>query len=169
MSQMDGKAREIEGHTYRVRMLDPMVASDLLVDIGKVIAPALGAIGGFALGEKDGVSKLLEGDGNGSGETVVGSAFERGVVGFVDRLEKQKLREIVETMARATALVVGPQEEPELWPLFNAHFGGRLVAMYKWLAFALEVQYADFFLAIGPAIGRAARSAGLDRSSSPST
>ncbi len=172
MSQTDAKSRTIDGHTYKVMMLDPLVASDVLIDIGKVLAPALGAIGGFALGDKDAVAKLLDGEDGAEGEkeseSRLSPAFERAVIGLVDRLDKAKLREIVDLLAKVSFLV-GSEGEAQLRTVFPVHFRGRLKTMYRWLAFALEVQFADFFETIGPAIGRAARSAGLAQSSSRGT
>ena len=140
----------IDGHTYVVRMLDPLTANDLLVDVSKVIGPALGAVGSSLLGSGDSKKALGELlDGLKEGETpadgsALGDGVERAIVGLVDRLEKHKLREVIGILANVTAVEMS-KGSPELSSIFDVHFRGRIKAMYQWLAFALRVQYQDFF------------------------
>lgn len=165
---MDGVEKTIDGTTFKVLMLDPLVANDLLVDIGKTFGPALGAIAAALLQAKDtkaAWSQLMEGvkgpkeagaddlgefaeklDPN-SREVVkslIGSGLERAVVSLIDRIEKHKLREIIQIMETVTTVQQG-KDWPELRSVSTVLFRGRLKLMYQWLGFAIRTQYRDFF------------------------
>lgn len=168
MSQKDFQTTEIDGTTYKVYMLDPLAASDLLADIGHVLAPALGALGGALASEKgDGLKKLLDGLEEGE-ETHLDSAIERAVIGFFDRFSKPKQRELIATLAKVTSVVMPDGKEPQLDSIFTVHFRGRLRAMYLWIGFAIKVQFQDFFQGSGSAISRAVQRV-VAASNSPST
>ena len=160
MSQTDGATKTIAGHTYKVLMLDPLIASDILVDLGKTLGPALGALGQSLLKSEntkeafrqlmDGVKKgeeegSLDNNAKGAIGDLLGDSLEGAMIGLVDRVEKHKLREIITTMAEVTSVELKPGEWPGLPSIFTVHFRGRVGAMYKWLGFALRVQYGGFF------------------------
>lgn len=170
MSQVDHEVREIDGYTYKVLMLDPLLATDLLTDLCQLLAPALGALGGVMVKEKgDILQKALDGF-EADDKTNIDTAFERAVLGFFGRLDKAKQREWIGMLAKVTMLVLPDGKEPMLGPVFTKHFQGRIFAMYKWMAFALKVQFRDFFsgtdLGIGQIVQKAMAVYG-SRSTSP--
>jgi hypothetical protein len=153
MAQTDMQEVTIGGETYRFRMLDPLTASDMLVDLSKVFGPVIAEIGGGLLGDnaKDGIKGLLEGAGEGGKDVELGSGITRGILELFDRLEKAKLREIINTLAGDCEVKQG-ENWPELEGLITVHFRGRVGLLYQWLFAALKVQFADFFDSMGIAM-----------------
>lgn len=153
MTQLDGESKTIDGETYKILMLDPLVASDLLVDIAKVFGPALGVVGASLLkaeNSKEALDQLLDGvksegnDAEAATEELIGDSLEKALIGLIDRVEKSKLREIINIMTDVTSVQKG-NDWPKLASIFSVHFRGKIKAMYQWLAFAIRVQYRDFF------------------------
>lgn len=154
MSQVDFETKEIDGHTYKVYMMDPLLATDLLTDLCQLLAPALGALGGVLVKEKgDVLQKALDGFEE-SDKTNIDVAFERAVLGFFGRLDKTKQREWIDMLAKVSVLITSEGKEPGLSTVLRKHFQGRVFAMYKWLAFALKVQFRDFFSGTDLGIGQ---------------
>ena len=126
-------------------MLDPLAAADILADIGYLLAPVVGPLGGVVAKEKgDVISKAMEGFDEGEGEGL-GDALDKAFRGFFDRMTKEKQRELMKTMAKMSMVVMDDGKEPPLSPIFNSHFKGRVMAMYQWVFFALKTQFSDFF------------------------
>jgi hypothetical protein len=167
--QTDHETKEIDGYTYKVLMLDPLVATDLLADLGQVLAPTLGALGGILAKEKgDTLSKLFDGF-EPEEQTNIDAAVEKAVVGFFQRFDKAKQREFIATLARVTVVVMPDGKEPRLQDVFAIHFKGRLKALYLWFAFALKTQFQDFFSGIDTVTSRAAQKVAQAMSSSQTT
>ena len=144
-------------------MLDPFEANDILVDIGHIIGPSVGAL--FAAHSSDGLnmSSMLDVDPD---SEMVNSA----IGGLFQRIEKQKMRELIQKLSKVTEVSSsGNGKTPRLNTVMALHFRGRLGAMYKWLWFALKVQYADFFESAGSAIAHAGELAKAAMSQSQST
>ncbi len=149
MTQYDGVTKVIGEHTYKVMMLDPFTASDLLVDLTEIFGPALGALGASVLKAKDSkaaLKQLMDGGGDPEDMKEMGDNLERALVGLIDRISKAKQRQIMSTMARTTSVLKG-DKWPGLEGIFVVHFQGKLKEMYLWLAFAIRTQFADFFSA----------------------
>lgn len=147
MSQFDAQTKTIDGEEFRVLMLDPLVANDLLVDILKTAGPALAALLAPVVKAPDSGAAfrdLLDGSSGGETPAFDGEGIERAIVGLVDRLEKPKLREVISTLEGVTSVRKG-DGWPQLSTVAPMLFRGRLKLMYRWLAFALRVQYQDFF------------------------
>lgn len=132
MAQIDTQTTALDGTEYEVAPLDPLVANDILVDILKVVGPALGAMD------------------DGASDTMVEGSFR----GLFERLDKAKLREIISILAKVTSVNLPGGESPQLPAIFTLHFRGKLGLMYRWLGFALRVQFGDFFDSAAPAIAR---------------
>lgn len=145
MSQLDPHTKTIDGDTYKVLMLDPMVSADLLLDLSTIFGPSLSIMGSGLLkarNSKEALQQLMEGVGG--TEDLVGMNLEKAISSLIERLSKEKQREIVGVLSGVTSV-----QKDDAWPslesIFSIHFRGRLKAMYKWLAFALQVQFKDFF------------------------
>lgn len=144
MSQLDYKEKEIDGFTYRVSMLDPLVAGDLTVDVGNILAPVLAPV----------LSKIVTAENSGQAyddlldgkdvDDALSEKIEAGIIQFFKSVTKPKLREIMMLMAKKTSFNDGSDAWPELEHHFNSHFRGRVGSMYKWLAFAIRAQVHDF-------------------------
>lgn len=160
MSQLDGQTKTIGAHTYKVLPLDPMIASDMAWDVANTLSPLLAAVGGKLATEKgDSLGKLLDGvEEDGSGEDF-SAAFERAVLGFFTKFSKQKQREFIQVLSTVSYLCEG-DKAPRLDSIYAVHFRGKVLAQYQWLAFALRVQFADFFSELGPVINLVAQKLG---------
>jgi len=159
MTQLDADTQTIDGDVYKVHMLDPLVATDLLADLGDILGSPLAALGS-GIGGDDQIKALLDG---GASEESFGPALERAVSEFFKRFSKGKQREIINTLAKVTFVEKGSGEAPRLDAIFAVHFRGRIGTLYKWLGFALKVQFRDFFSLSAPAIAYAVRKMGLGK------
>lgn len=158
MAQHDGETLDIDGHTYTVFKLDPLVASDLLVDLGGILGPTIASLGLDAVAKdtKAALSAALAGTGDSDNPLLdkVGPGLERAVLAFFQRYSKAQQRELINTLMRVTHIGTGEKSAP-LERVFSAHFRGRIGPMYQWLGFALQVQYKDFFSSLKSVIAGA--------------
>jgi len=154
MAQIDSQSTEIGGVTYTVYPIDPMVANDILIEIGHVIGPSIGALAAAESDDDDADPDLVN----------------QAIGGLFQRITKPTMRSIIDTLAKATEVRTDATTEkaPRLSSILAVHFRGQLGAMYQWLWFALKVQFGDFFALAVPAIDRARGLAGA-ASSSPGT
>jgi hypothetical protein len=155
MAQTDAKTVTIDGHTYKVYMLDPLTATDLLADISSIVVPSLAALGGKV--SPDELKEVLASDADAPD---LGGAYERAAVLFFQRFDKTVQRAVISKLATVTAVVLEPNKEPMLDSILAVHFKGRIGALYQWLFFALKVQFGDFFVGMVPAIQSAVRGLG---------
>ncbi len=125
-----------------------MTASDLLLDLSAIFGPSLSIVGSGLLksgDSKQALQQLLDGVGGAESSDLLGENLEKAILSLIDRLSKEKQREVIGILAGVTSV----QQEDDAWPslesIFTVHFRGRLKAMYQWLAFALQVQFKDFF------------------------
>lgn len=130
MSQGDCKTKTIDGTKYGVYMLPPKLARKMLVRIFQVLAPSAGELFGR---ESEQLSKAI-------GPTLATLA---------DRLSDDDLDWMMGELAKVSTVEMAPNKEPALGQIFDVHFMGRIGHMLKWFAFALEVQYSDFWSGSG--------------------
>lgn len=154
MSQETFKlSKPIGGFKYRVFMLDPLEAGDILADLGYLLAPVLGPLGSMMASVKgDLIKGIMDGfkDGEGPEGETLGQALDKAALGFFDRVTKEKQRELMAAMAKMTMVVIQEgKEEPELSTIFTTHFRGRVKNMYEWFFFAMRTQFDDFFTGLG--------------------
>ncbi len=158
MSQNEGTvSNPIDGFRYKVYMLDPLVAADTLADLGHLLAPVAGSLGGsLAVSKGDALGTLLDGVEEGEDAQTLGlnEAIERAVVGFFERFSKAKQRELFNLMMNQTSVIMPDGTEPRLSKIFSVHFKGRLKPMYLWFFFAMKVQFSDFFSGPGGDMSR---------------
>jgi hypothetical protein len=163
MSQSDGTTYEVNGHTYRSYMLEPLKSGRLLLKVIKAFAPSIGAIGATMLSRKDSagaIQDLLDGAPDEAGKAAFGAAFERALVGLVDRLHADEIEELIEALAddSITQVKIG-SEWAGLRSQLTVHFRGKPLAMYSWLWKAMSAQWADFSDDAGSAIDHVLRRA----------
>jgi hypothetical protein len=128
MSQSSSEKKTIDGVEYEVFMLDVETAHKTLIKLAKSSLPSVGA-----LVETGGLERLLDSD-----------IQEVGVGGALSRLAKDINHDLLWGVIRDLAEVTTVIGKGKLSTLMATHFHGRLAHMYKWLAFALTVQYRDF-------------------------
>lgn len=132
--------REIAGSVYRVSQLKATKALGLLTELAKMLGPTLGILADAAGNEK---GKLdLASIGN---IKVGGDVFGRAVGALVERIDSARVQTLIKELAAVTE--VAPEGSDKFLPLpgvFELHFAGRMGGLFKWLKFALEVQFSDF-------------------------
>lgn len=170
MSQQDGETATIGPHTYRVRHIDPLTATDITVDLAKLFGPVIAAFGGSVLSSPDTKGKLkaiLDGK-PGAGEDGeplqdgTPQAVERALAGLFENLSKEQVRYLIGVMMPVTEVKKG-DKWPSLETIFEIHFRGDPAGIFKWLGFAMQVNFRGFFSGMAGAIGRAARQLGLEQ------
>lgn len=122
MTQLDGETRVIDGNTFKVYMLNPMLSHELLMDMFKMVGPSIGP--------------ALDAVVSGSNANLDVGFFSRAASALFGGLDKATLNKVIMTMADHSEIDNAP-----LRPSMTVHFKGRLHVMYAWLAFAMEVQW----------------------------
>ena len=148
MAQTDSQQTTINGHNYRVHMLDPLVASDLLVEFGQLIGPALERLGFDAKKKPDGNPE---------------STSEAALAAIGDvlyRLKGEQLRGVITRLGEVSYLVKGDRDVQLAENVVREHFRGQLPAMYQWLVFAVKTNFSDFFGSMGPVIAQGVQALG---------
>lgn len=156
MSQRTSKKQTIDGTEYEVFMLPPKKARRILVEMTKVIGPALGGIAG-----KGDLGKLMDSD-------VSGIDWQAAISGLTEKLSDEMLDDHMSEFAKVTQ-VTG---KGYLSEVFDAHFTGAVDSMFKWYWFALKVNFGNFFSALESASApliTAAKAKAAKESESPST
>ncbi len=126
MSQADNQTREIDGHTYTVHHLDPDRALSIACELEHLLLPAVGEILAVDKDGEDGIARKA-----------VAAALQR----FVSQADEARVKKVVSTMMRVTTCN-GVGQLGDAWKL---HFHGRFWSMLKVTAFAVEVNFFDFF------------------------
>ena len=112
------KETTIKGRTFKVTQLGFADGMELLTTLGKLIGPAISD----AKNGKDPIS--LIGD-------------------VVTRLNYADVQRLTEKLAKTTRI----EREPGKWPVLEPEvdLAGQYDLTLRWLGFALEVNYGDFF------------------------
>lgn len=135
--------KEIDGYTYEVTQLGNKKGRRLMVRLFKLVGPAAAEFLA-ALGGKDGKDMKSIGD-------LSTESLANAVADFADRITEDELDHIVETLAAKTRVNqagggamadLSSDVQDQLW-------AGSNTTMFKWLAFALEHNYRDFFGGLG--------------------
>lgn len=153
------KSEAIDGFTYEVTQLGATDGQRLLVKLSKILLPAVGAL------VKGSDAKIADMD-------LASVDIDSAAKALAASLSPDEFDAIAASMSASTE-IWGPGFGDAGAPMprhFDEHFAGRYVAMLKWLAFALKVNFADFFDGKGSVAGLVAglRSQGAP-SASPST
>ncbi len=120
------ETREIDGIQFRVTQLGFASGRKLLVRLAKTMGPSLATLAGGAKSLKD--VDLV---------SLVRTA--------VEGLEDSDLESYAEILGEVTQWSTGGGKWPALsYANREELFSGRILLFFRWLMFALEVQYADF-------------------------
>lgn len=142
MSQLDAHRKRIDGVEYEVRMLPATRATKLLVKLGKMLGPAFAAI---ARGE-GGIDREID-----------GALFAGAVSALFASADPDEVDAILKELAEVTLA-----DGKGLRPIYDIHFAGKIGRLMKWAAFALQVQYEDFFGALGSVLAEAGLSSAME-------
>jgi hypothetical protein len=126
------EVREIDGTKFQVTQLGAMASVKMVPKLAKLFGPSL--------------RRLAEGDVKSLKDLDLGLVVDA-VVDLVDRVDGPVIEDLLKTFL-ADALVdakgLGEPSVP-LMPVFDAVMSGRPFAVFKLLAFAIEVNYQSFF------------------------
>ena len=127
----DPQTKEIDDLEFTIVPLDPFKANRLLLDLGEAL--------GFAGGELK-FGNIQKGVLNAN---VDGGSVARSIGELCHRIPRERFEKMVKdigvlTTVKGHGLLDKQAKIDEL-------FRGRLWTLYKWIAFALEVNYQDFF------------------------
>ncbi len=126
---------KIGAHTYRVSQLGAKAGRSMLLRLIKLIGSGAAAgISSLGSGAAASVEELIA---RGSGE-----AFAE----LLSRLNETEVNAILDELAKHTHVLVDAQHEPVLFEIFDLHFAGAYDEMLAWARFALEVNFASFFV-----------------------
>jgi hypothetical protein len=136
VSQLDAEKKVIGGKTYEVYMLPPMQSHELLIDVAKMVGPALGPV----------LDKLFSGD-RSKGEVLDQELgvefFTKAASALFSGLDKKVLNDVMSALRQVTHV-----DGVALDTNFDFHFKGNLDSMYKWLFFGMKVQWGKSFGAL---------------------
>lgn len=138
MSQLKSETKTIGSNKFEVFMLSPLDAQDVLIDIGHILAPAIGKAA-QAIGKAD-VTSPLDLD-------IDDPRISAGVAALLQGITKAKMRELIATMAGVSRCDGVPLDQT-----MEIVFRGNLALMYQWLWFALEVNFKNFTNWLGAGI-----------------
>lgn len=151
MSQLTTNTETIGKHTYTVGRLDPFIANDILVDVFKIVGPAIGAFGGELASMKPtsatDIEQLIdEAAKTDEGDPQLGAKFASAVERLAKSLDKKMLRDVMTAFANVSTVDYGDGRAPRLGAggTFVAHFRENFGELYPWLVFCLKHQYEVF-------------------------
>lgn len=139
------KEKKIGEHTYTVHMLGAMEGWRLFVELASAVGPSIGVVLD-ALPEsgslKDFAIKAQKfADGGGIGDMdLKGAKIEAAIRSVLQVVDPDFIQRVTEQLAKVTIVDGAPLPD-----VFELHFAGKIGSLVRWLAFALTVQYTDFF------------------------
>lgn len=140
------KSKTIAGYVVTVSPLGAWQSLETLQTLSKMIGPALGKLGGAAAAsignEGDAEKKALEG-------------VTQSLMAALVALQPGELQSVGKALLANTMVLTpkaGPGEEVSILRVFDTEFAGQTLTVLKVIAFAIEVNYGDFFAALRPAL-----------------
>lgn len=122
------KSKEIGGVVYEVQQLPARRALRLVARLGKVLGVLIGSVstGGRGVGDLD-----------------LGDAL----AGVFDRVTPDEQDAILGELFASTTIVEPSGAKVPFWSVIDTRMQGKVFDVYKVAAFAMEVNFADFFAA----------------------
>jgi len=136
MSQKTPEETTIGESTYEMFMLPPLESHGLLMDVVKMVGPALGETVGALFGGSASEEEILE-------REVTGDLLSGALGKLFQDLNKKTLEAVIASFRRVTHV-----DGKELHKIFDHHFQGSLDEMYKWLAWGFQVQWGKSLSAL---------------------
>lgn len=138
MSQKEGTQTRIGEHEYLMYMLPPMVSHDLLIDVAKMVGPALGPVLDALFSKAEGAdfSAIL-------GQEIGTEFFSKAASAIFGGLDKKVLKDVIKEFRGVTFVDGKPLD-----PIFDFHFQGELGDLHHWLVWGMKVQWGKSFRAL---------------------
>lgn len=124
------KSKEIGGVVYEVQQLPARRALRLVARLGKVVAPLLGSV------SKGGSKALLDLD--------LGAAL----ADVFEKVTPDEQDALLAELFASTTIVEPSGAKAPFWSVIDTRMQGKVLDVYLVAAFALEVNFADFFDAL---------------------
>jgi hypothetical protein len=131
MLQLPQKSRAIGDCTYKVTLLSAGEGLPVNALLLRVLGPAVATLAG----ELPDARSLAD---------MPWAALAKAFNSAIYNLDAKDLRTLVDAFAPKTWVKLPDGKEPLLSDVFDLHFAGKYVRMYRWLAFCLECNFADF-------------------------
>lgn len=129
--QSHSQKKVINEKTYEVFMLSATAGLDTFLDLARIAGPAVGIfLKGAGLKDLKSVGDL----------DLDKIDFEKMAIHLFKAEEKETITTIVAKLVEKTFVDGKP-----LAPIYDMHFQGKIGELFKWLAFAMEVNFGDFF------------------------
>lgn len=153
--QSDTSSETIDGKKFVVFKLPIRTSQRILMTLAQGVGPAFG----MALGGLEIKAKALD-------AKIDGMAVGQGLQHLLTTIDADTLWDIQQELAKVTHCDGTPLDQ-----VFEAIFGQDLTLLYRWLWFALRVQYGNFTRLVSPeARGKLVALLGvLEKSSSPTS
>jgi hypothetical protein len=130
---IETRERRIGDHTYRVTQFGAKQGRAMLVRLVKLGGPGVGSFVG-GVGRGDAMESALA--------LGVGDALHD----LAGRLNEAEIASMMDEFAKFTVLVQSADVELRLSDILDDHFAGAYDEMLQWVRFALEVNFASFFV-----------------------
>lgn len=129
--QSHSKKKVIDGKTYDVYMLSATTGLTTFLRLVRIGGPAIGiAIKGVGLKDLKSIGDI----------DLDKIDFEAIVRQVFQSEEEETILDITAKLAEKTFV-----EGQPLQPMYEMHFQGKMGKLFRWLTFALEVNFSDFF------------------------
>ena len=142
MSQLTTEKTKIGEHEYEMHMLDPLTSHDLLMDVAKMIGPAIGPVFDRLFQNK----KVTDLEGV-LDQNIGVDFFSSAADSLFKGIDKKVLRNVIDEFQKVTFV-----DGTELSKTFAIHFRGALDSMYQWIAWGMSVQWGKSLSALVGAI-----------------
>jgi hypothetical protein len=119
------EVRTIEGFTYEVFALPAWTAVEVFQQLTRLVAPVVGGLG------------KLEGP---EGLQALGGAVER----LVSALPPAELQRLAKLLLSSALVTLENGRQAQVLDVADLHFQRRTLALWRLLAFAIEVNFPDF-------------------------
>lgn len=140
--QTEANSKIIDDIEFKVYMLPPLKSHKLLLKLVKMIGPVLGPVFDRFYGNDK--SAILD-------EEISGQFFTTAVSKLLDELDENKIDEFISAFKNVTWVPGANGHVPlknEKGDQFDSFFMGKLDLMYKWLIFAMQVQWGKCLSAL---------------------
>jgi hypothetical protein len=128
------QSRDIGGVTYEVQQLPARRSMKLLARLGRLVAPLVSVAQGAA--KAGGFQKLDS------------AVLAQSIGGLFDALPPDEVEPLLSELFASTCIIEPSGARQPLWPVFDLRMQGKAFDVLRLAAFAVEVNFSDFFDAL---------------------
>jgi hypothetical protein len=140
MSQVEAVETQIGESKYEMYMLAPMVSHGLLMDVGKMVGPAIGPVLDALFSKAGGENKIEQV----MDQEIGADFFSSAAKALFENINKKTLADVINAFKTVTHVDGMPLDK-----IFDAYFMGKLDEMYRWLFWGMRVQWGKSLSALG--------------------